>query len=445
MKFSQLGLRKELLKSIKQLGYNRLTSIQEKALPDLLNKRDVLLKAQTGTGKTATFGISLLNNVNFEKHLQALIIVPTRELAVQISQELKLLGKLLQVNVQAIYGGVDIRHQIVKLKNKPQIVVGTPGRILDHINRHTLKLSNVNYLVVDEADEILKMGFIDDLEKIFNKIPSLLQTIFLSATLSTKLEKITNKFQHNPIFIEDKSKFSIPNTINQFYLKLTETEKFATLVDLLDLHDVTKNIIFCNTKIRAKDLVYNLFKYGFNAVELSGSISQRQRLEIIQKFEAGKIEFLVCTDVASRGIDISNVSYVYNYDFPESIEGYVHRIGRTGRLNNTGVSISFVTDIDLRIFNQVQRNFSQNLSIIKKPDKNIVLQSRIDKLLKNIDLNDEYPINKAFLDTAGNLLLNHDSKKLVAVLLASLIPYRKGIKKIIINKGNHSHDRRNRN
>ena len=291
MKFSQLGLRKELLKSIKQLGYNRLTSIQEKALPDLLNKRDVLLKAQTGTGKTATFGISLLNNVNFEKHLQALIIVPTRELAVQISQELKLLGKLLQVNVQAIYGGVDMRHQIVKLKNKPQIVVGTPGRILDHINRHILKLSNVNYLVVDEADEILKMGFIDDLEKIFNKIPSLLQTIFLSATLSTKLEKITNKFQHNPIFIEDKSKFSIPNTINQFYLKLTETEKFATLVDLLDLHDVTKNIIFCNTKIRAKDLVYNLFKYGFNAVELSGSISQRQRLEIIQNLKQVKLNF----------------------------------------------------------------------------------------------------------------------------------------------------------
>ena len=349
IKFSELDLSEALLKSLASMGFENPTQIQAKAIPLLQEGCDLIAQASTGTGKTLAFGIPCIESIDIEdKKVQALIMCPTRELAVQVSNELIKLKGSQKLYVTPIYGGQEMRKQTSSLKRGSHIVVGTPGRIKDHMQRGTLKLGKVKYLVLDEADQMLDMGFSDEINAIIARIPKERQTVMFSATMSDRLAKLATKFQNNAKRINLVNKKKAQNTqIKQLCFNMKNSRKKDEILEnLLDEYKIFSGIVFCNTKRKVDELTRNLLKKKISAASIHGDIKQRKRDKVMKDFKKGSVEILVATDVAARGIDVNNLEAVINYDLPRFDEDYIHRIGRTGRAGKEGLALNFVTKND---------------------------------------------------------------------------------------------------
>ncbi len=342
--FRELGVSEEILKGLASMGIEKPSPIQAQGIPPVLEGHDVIGQAQTGTGKTAAFGIPVLERIDSSDNAtQALILCPTRELAVQVSEELKKIGKYLtQIKIEAIYGGDSIERQIRSLRKGVHIVVGTPGRVMDHLERGTLNLDNVKMMVLDEADEMLDMGFREDIESILTDMPEERQTILFSATMSKPIMTITRKFQDNPVLIKVVRNELTNQNIEQVYFEVKPQAKVEVMTRLIDMHDIKSLLVFCNTKRKVDEIVEELQLRGYAAEGLHGDLRQQQRNNVMSKFKAGVTTILVATDVAARGIDVSGLDAVINYDIPLDEEYYVHRIGRTGRAGMSGKAFSMV-------------------------------------------------------------------------------------------------------
>jgi ATP-dependent RNA helicase DeaD len=345
IKFSDLGISAEILKSVEEMGYTQPSEIQTQAIPFVLQGRDVIGQAQTGTGKTAAFAIPIIDLVDPDlNHPQAIILCPTRELAVQVEGEIQKLAKFhRRINSVAIYGGESIDRQIRVLRRGVQIVVGTPGRVQDHINRGTLKLEGAGIIVLDEADEMLDMGFRDDIEAILQEMPAKRQTVFFSATMAKPIMDLTRKYQTNPEIIKVAKKELTVDSVSQVYYEVKNNLKMDLMARLMTVNNYALSVVFCNTKRMTDEVTETLGAKGILAEALHGDLSQAQRDKVMGKFRKGLCTVLVATDVAARGIDVDNVEAVFNYDLPLDEEYYVHRIGRTGRAGKSGTAINFVS------------------------------------------------------------------------------------------------------
>ncbi len=343
--FTDLNLSAPILKAIEDMGFTTPSPIQEKAIPVALAGRDLIGQAQTGTGKTASFAIPALEKIDTNvKGVQTLILCPTRELAVQVSEEIKKLAKYLDVYVLAIYGGDSIEKQIKFLRKGVHIVVGTPGRVMDHLDRGTLKLDHINTFVLDEADEMLNMGFRDDIEVILQQAPKKRQTLLFSATMPKPILDLTKNYQNNPELVKIVSNELTSATIEQVYFRIHKEDRLELMKRLIDVNGIELSIVFCNTKQGVDELVEELRRNKINAEGLHGDMSQAQRNQVMAKFKSRVVNALVATDVAARGIDVDNVEAVFNFDIPFDPEYYVHRIGRTGRAGKLGKSFTFLSD-----------------------------------------------------------------------------------------------------
>ena len=345
IKFSELALSDELQEAIAEMGFENATPIQSQAIPHILEGRDIIGQAQTGTGKTAAFSVPLIDRLDpRDKGIQALIMCPTRELAVQVANEIKKLIKFKKgINCLAVYGGESIERQISALKRGVQIIIGTPGRILDHMDRRTISFDNVKMIVLDEADEMLNMGFREDIEAILSDMPEEKQTIFFSATMPKPILEMTKRYQTNPIIVKVTSTELTNTSIEQEYYDVKNDFKVTMMTNLIEAHSLQLMLVFCNTKRGVDEVVEELNLQGYKAEALHGDLKQTQRNNVMAKFRKGLVNILVATDVAARGIDVENVDAVFNYDVPLDVEYYVHRIGRTGRAGKTGRSFTFVT------------------------------------------------------------------------------------------------------
>lgn len=423
MKFKELGLDHDLLKAIAQSGFEEATPIQAETIPLVLAGKDVIGQAQTGTGKTAAFGLPILQNIDkADRSIQALVISPTRELAIQTQEELYRLGQDKKIKVQAVYGGADIRRQIRQLSEHPQIVVGTPGRILDHIGRHTLKLQNLKFLVLDEADEMLDMGFIDDIEKIVEQMPTARQTLLFSATIPASIMRLTNKFMHEPVTVKIKAKELTADTVEQYYVRAKDYEKFDVMTRLFDVQDPDLALIFGRTKRRVDELTRGLKARGYRAEGIHGDLTQQKRMSVLRQFKSGQLDFLVATDVAARGLDISGVTHVYNYDIPQDPDSYVHRIGRTGRAGHKGVSVTFVTPNEIEYLHTIEDLTKKRMLPMKPPTAEEALMGQISSGLETIKAQVEANDTEKYEAMAESLLENYTPLQLVSAYLKAVSP-----------------------
>lgn len=342
--FASFGLRPELIQGIKDLYYKEPTPIQAEAIPLILEGKDVIGQAQTGTGKTAAFVLPILHNLQPEKKdIQALILTPTRELSIQIAAEIEKLGKYLDVNVLSLHGGTDIDRQVNKLKQKIHIVVGTPGRVLDHLQRGSLHFGRISTLVLDEADKMLEMGFLEDVEQIIVGTPSNRQVLLFSATMPDQVKRLAQRFMVQPPHIKIENKQKTVETVEQIYYVVNQSDKMDVLLDLLESAKPYLAIIFANTQQRVQALTAALQEHGYEARALYGDLSQNKREQLMRQFREIKFQFLVATDIAARGLDVEGVTHVINYDLPSDVESYIHRVGRTGRAGQEGMAISLVS------------------------------------------------------------------------------------------------------
>ncbi|WP_277584687.1 DEAD/DEAH box helicase [Psychrobacillus antarcticus] len=404
--FSELNISASTLKSVQRMGFEEATPIQEGTITHAMGGRDVIGQAQTGTGKTAAFGIPMIEKIDIKNpNIQALIIAPTRELAIQVSEELYKLGYDKKVRLLSVYGGQEISRQIRALKNKPQVIVGTPGRILDHINRRTLKLDQVQTLILDEADEMLNMGFIEDINTILESVPPERQTLLFSATMPGPIRKIAERFMKDPVEVSIKSKEMTVENIEQYYVKATEREKFDVLSRILNVQQPELAIIFGRTKRRVDELAHALSIRGYLAEGIHGDLSQAKRMSVLKQFKSGKIDILVATDVAARGLDISGVTHVYNFDIPQDPESYVHRIGRTGRAGKSGVATTFVTPREMGYLRIVENTTKKRMEALIPPSSDealvglkLVAVETLSGIVNKNDLGDYRPLAKEMLE-----------------------------------------------
>ena len=342
--FEELAISKELLRAVQDLGFEEMTPIQAKGIPFILEGRDIIGQAQTGTGKTLAFGLPVLEAIQPKmKKLQAIVLCPTRELAIQVAEELmSVLSHKRDIHVVPIYGGQPIDRQIRALNAGAHVVIGTPGRVIDHINRGTLKLDTVKTVVLDEADEMLNMGFIDDVEKILQRTPQERQTLLFSATMPRPILELTKRYQKNPEYVRVvHQQLTVPN-VEQFYYEVRENSKLDVLCRLIDVNGLKSSLVFCNTKRKVDEVVRHLETRGYSAQGLHGDMTQPARIQAMERFKKNRTEILVATDVAARGIDVENIEAVFNYDVPQDEEYYVHRIGRTARAGRSGQAFTFV-------------------------------------------------------------------------------------------------------
>lgn len=419
--FSELNISASTLASVQRMGFEEATPIQEGTIRHAMEGKDIIGQAQTGTGKTAAFGIPMIEKVDIKNpNIQALIIAPTRELAIQVSEELYRLGYDKKVRILSVYGGQEISRQIRALKNKPQVIVGTPGRILDHINRRTLKLDQVQTLILDEADEMLNMGFIEDINTILESVPAERQTLLFSATMPGPIRKIAEKFMKTPVEVKIKSKEMTVENIEQFYVKATEREKFDVLSRILNVQQPELAIIFGRTKRRVDELAQALSVRGYLAEGIHGDLSQAKRMSVLKQFKSNKIDILVATDVAARGLDISGVTHVYNFDIPQDPESYVHRIGRTGRAGKSGIATTFVTPREMGYLRIVEDTTKKRMTALLPPssDEALVGLQRVaietlSELVGKNDLNDYRPL-------AAEMLGKFEAVDIIAAALKSL-------------------------
>jgi len=365
--FSDFSLDSSIIKAIHDMGFEEPSPIQASCIPVILEGTDVIGQAQTGTGKTAAFGIPVIEKVTSAPHVQALILTPTRELAIQVSGELKKISKYKRIRTLPIYGGQSIGHQIRALKQGVQVVIGTPGRILDHIRRKTLILQDVKMMILDEADEMLDMGFIDDIEMILQQVNKERQTLLFSATMPPEIKKLTHRYMSQPKIISiNRTEVTAP-LIDQAYYKVLEKNKLESLCRILDSQEIELGIIFCRTKRGVDELSEALQTRGYLTDALHGDLSQIQRDKVMKSFRESTIEFLIATDVAARGIDVENVSHVINYDIPQDPESYVHRIGRTGRAGRKGLAITLVTPREMKHLRSIEAEIKQSIPVKELP------------------------------------------------------------------------------
>lgn len=385
LKFEELNLSKEMLSGIKDMGFEEASPIQQASIAPLLEGKDLIGQAQTGTGKTAAFGIPVLENIEATKEVQALILCPTRELSIQISDEIVSLAKYKNgISVLPVYGGTNIERQLRNLRRKPQVLVGTPGRVMDLIRRKALKLDTLKMIVFDEADEMFAMGFRDDMKIILDQTNEDRQTVFFSATIGSHLNNFSKKYQKDPVLIKIKHKEVTVDRIDQFYLDMASNMKNEILSRLLDIYSPNLSIIFCNTKRKVDQLVDELNKRGYLADGLHGDLRQNQRDVVMKKFRESRIEILVATDVAARGLDIDDVEIVFNYDLPQDEEYYVHRIGRTARAGKSGKAFSFVVGRDIYKLEEIKRYTKADIKIMELPTIADMDDSRKDKIVDDL-------------------------------------------------------------
>ncbi len=386
VRFDELNLNSKILRGIQEMGFEEATPIQSKAIPIVMEGADVIGQAQTGTGKTAAFGIPLLMKVDpHNKKTQAIVLCPTRELAIQVAEEIRSLAKYMHaVKVLPVYGGQDIAKQIRSLKGGAQIIIGTPGRVMDHLRRKTIRCDHVNTMVLDEADEMLNMGFREDIETVLEYIPQERQTVLFSATMPKPILEITRKYQKDAVTIKVvKKELTVPN-IEQYYYDVKRKDKVEVLSRLLDVYDPKLSLVFCNTKRMVDELTSALQGRGYFAEGLHGDMKQAQRDRVMNKFRNGKAEILVATDVAARGIDVDDVEAVFNFDLPQDDEYYVHRIGRTGRAGRTGRSFTFVKGKEVYKLKDIQRYCKTKILAQKIPSMEDVAQVKIEKIMDRI-------------------------------------------------------------
>lgn len=355
--FSELGLSKPLLEALTHLGYKDPTPIQEQAIPELLQGRDVIGQAQTGTGKTAAFGLPLLEYVDPEdREVQALVLTPTRELCIQVTQALRAYGASKGVEIVAVFGGAPIRSQVAQLKQGGQVVVGTVGRVMDLMSRHQLVLNDTRFVVLDEADEMLDLGFLEDVETILSRAPSGRQTALFSATMPPEIKRLAESRMYDPITIKVKAATLTIDTVEQFFVECSDREKPDALARVLKAEQPDQAIIFARTKIGVDRLARRLGDLGVRVKALHGDMSQGQRDGVMISFKDGRERLLVATDIAARGLDISGVTHIVNYDIPNSPDVYVHRIGRTGRVGRSGRAITLITPKQQRELDAIRRH-----------------------------------------------------------------------------------------
>ena len=386
LRFEDMNISNEICRAVLDMGFEEATPIQSQAIPVILEGKDIIGQSQTGTGKTAAFGIPLLERINPEdRRLQALILCPTRELAIQVSEDFRTLLKYKDnIRVLPIYGGQPIDRQIAALRKGTQVVIGTPGRVMDHMRRRTIKAETVQMMVLDEADEMLDMGFREDIETILVKIPEEHQTLLFSATLSPEILDITKRFQKNPEFIKIvRKELTVPN-IEQYYFDVKEKTKLDALCRIIDVYDPKLAMVFCNTKKRVDDLVEMLQGRGYFAEGLHGDLKQAQRDKVMQKFRNGTIEILVATDVAARGIDVDDIDVVFNYDVPQDEEYYVHRIGRTGRAGKAGKAFTFCVGKEIYKLRDIMRYTKTKIQQQKLPTLSDVEEMKTNIYLEKI-------------------------------------------------------------
>jgi len=381
--FSQLGLKSQLEQAVSDLGYITPTPIQSKIIPLMLDGHDVIGQAQTGTGKTAAFVLPIIQTMEQGQcGIQALILAPTRELALQVAKAANEYGRCLNVRVLAVYGGQPYNQQINRLRQGVDIVVGTPGRLLDLIEKGVLDLSHVSTVVIDEADEMLSMGFIKDIENILSAIPSERQTALFSATIPPEISSMSKKFMRFPQSISIKSKQLTVDSVEHRYYLVNKEEKLAVLTRIFEVEDITRALIFVRTRVGTGDLVNELMGRGFPAEALNGDLNQQTREQVLNRFRRNQITVLVATDVAARGLDIDDISHVFNYDLPEDPELYVHRVGRTGRIGKTGIAISLLTAKEQWHLHRIEGFSKQEITRIQIPTTEEIEEHRESQLLE---------------------------------------------------------------
>lgn len=393
--FGEITLSRKLLQAIQAMGFEEPSPVQAQTIPLALAGKDVIGQAQTGTGKTAAFGIPTVEKtIDKYHHVQALVLTPTRELAIQTAEELNKIGKFKHIRTLPVYGGQAIERQIRSLKRGVHIIVSTPGRLIDHLHRGTVKLSDVHTLVLDEADEMLDMGFIDDIEQILESVPEARQTLLFSATMPAPIEKLSHRYMNHPERITiAKENLTVP-LIDQYYYETRD--KLEGLSRVLDVEETGKLIIFCRTKRAVDDLTASLEARGYSAGGLHGDLSQIQRDRVMKKFREGKIDILIATDVAARGIDIDDITHVINYDIPQDHESYVHRIGRTGRAGRKGVAMTFIEPKEYRQLRLIMRLTHAKIERRELPTASDILERQKDlvkeRLVKTLQRNrfDDY-------------------------------------------------------
>lgn len=402
IKFEELNIDEKILKAVMDMGFEQASPIQAKAIPIILQGRDIVGQAQTGTGKTAAFGIPLLQKIDRKsKNLQAVVLCPTRELAIQVAEEIRKLAKFIHgIKVLPIYGGQEISKQIRSLKSGTQIVIGTPGRVMDHMRRKTVKFNCVNTVILDEADEMLNMGFRDDIETILKETPTDRQTVLFSATMPNSIMDIAKEYQNNAEVIKVVRKELTVPKIEQYYYEVKKKNKDEVLSRLLDMYDPKLSVVFCNTKKQVDELVEVLKGRGYFAEGLHGDMKQQQRDRVMNSFRNGNTEILVATDVAARGIDVDDIEAVFNYDIPQDDEYYVHRIGRTGRAGKMGRAFTFVVGKEVYKLKDIQRYCKTKIILQPIPTINDIVGIKVNKILDKVD----------------NIIKNEDLTKIIALL-----------------------------
>ncbi|MFI5295350.1 MAG: DEAD/DEAH box helicase [Thermodesulfovibrionales bacterium] len=416
--FNDLNLSPAVIKAISEMGFEEPTPIQELTIPHALEGRDIIGQAQTGTGKTASFGIPIIEKNFSGKKPSALIIEPTRELALQVSEELSSLSKYKKCSILTVYGGASIVDQMKALRQGTNIVVGTPGRILDHLNRGTMSVGSVSTVVLDEADEMLDMGFIVDIEKILDMTPATRQTMLYSATMPPEILKISKRHMRDPIKIAINVEDIIAPKIKQVFYEVLERDKPEVLRRLLDVESPERTLIFCHTKREVDDVSARLQKLGYNAGALHGDFTQSHREDMMGKFKEGRVDILVATDVAGRGIDVENISHVINYSIPQNPEGYIHRIGRTGRAGRTGIAVTFVTPREYRQLQLIERVAKTKLDRQEVPSATEVRKARQRQIKADLSEIIEKGNHRTYMAVIRELAESADIEELGAAALS---------------------------
>ena len=386
VRFEDLNLSDAILRAVTDMGFEAASPIQAQAIPAQLEGRDMIGQAQTGTGKTAAFGIPLLQKIDPEnKKLQAIVLLPTRELAIQVAEEIRRLAKFMHgIKVLPVYGGQDIVRQIRSLKDGVQVVIGTPGRVMDHMRRKTIRVDHVHTAVLDEADEMLNMGFLEDMETILSQLPQTRQTVMFSATMPPAIADIARKFLQDPVMVRVvKKELTVPK-VTQYYYEVKPKNKVEVLCRLLDLYSPKLSVVFCNTKKGVDELVLALQGRGYFAEGLHGDLKQEQRDRVMNGFRNGRTEVLVATDVAARGIDVDDVEAVFNYDIPQDDEYYVHRIGRTGRAGREGKAFSLVVGKEVYKLRDIQRYCKTKIIPQAIPSLDDITDIKVEKTMDQV-------------------------------------------------------------
>ncbi|MDD4490505.1 MAG: DEAD/DEAH box helicase [Paludibacter sp.] len=451
MTFKELNLREEILSAIGELGFEFPMPVQEKVIPFMLEQNtDLVALAQTGTGKTAAFGLPLLNMIDANrKQVQALVLAPTRELCIQISNDLKNFSKYLHTRVVPVYGGEDIRTQLKQLDQTPQIIVATPGRLIDLIERGKIKLENINYLVLDEADEMLNMGFKEDIETILKETPDTRRTTLFSATMPTEIAGIAKKYMkdHEEITVGNKNA-GADNVSHIFYVSQAK-QRYLVLKRIVDLNPDIYGIVFCRTRQETKEVADHLMKDGYNADALHGDLSQAQRDNVMQKFRIRNIQLLVATDVAARGLDVSDLTHVINYNLPDDVEVYTHRSGRTGRANKKGVSVSIIHSKEKFKIKDIERMLKKKFEQQQIPNGLEVCKKQlfymIDKM-QQVEVNEEQisPYMDQIMKQLEYLDKSELLKRFVSLEFNRFLDYYKNAEDLNYHEHERSSDREGR-